>query len=158
MSIMFNEICIYIYICIYCSIVRFKEECPPHRIDCPLGRKTGGRTRAEENCYETLRADCVEKGWICHVIPIEVGCRGFFRTHSHFVSFKNRTHWPHFESCLKSSSDRGAICNQVGFGRKREIFGMKEIHTEPPFPCDYVRNGYCKRVIISTAESKRVFF
>ena len=24
-----------------------------------------------------LRADCVEKGWICHVIPIEVGCRGF---------------------------------------------------------------------------------
>ena len=20
---------------------------------------------------------CVEKGWICHVIPIEVGCRGF---------------------------------------------------------------------------------
>ena len=26
-----------------------------------------------------------------------------------------------------------------------------------PFPCDYVRNGYCKRVITSTAESKRVF-
>ena len=23
------------------------------------------------------RADCVKKGWICHVIPIEVGCRGF---------------------------------------------------------------------------------
>ena len=35
---------------------------------------------------------------------------------------------------------------------------MKEMHTEPPFPCDYVRNGYCKRVITSTAESKRVFF
>ena len=27
--------------------------------------------------YKPLRADCVEKGWICHVIPIEVGCRGF---------------------------------------------------------------------------------
>ena len=27
--------------------------------------------------YETPRADCMEKGWICHVIPIEVGCRGF---------------------------------------------------------------------------------
>ena len=27
--------------------------------------------------YETLRAYCVEKGWICPVIPIEVGCRGF---------------------------------------------------------------------------------
>ena len=31
----------------------------------------------KKNRYETLRADCVEKGWICHVIPIEVGCRGF---------------------------------------------------------------------------------
>ena len=44
---------IYIYIYIYisaghCSMVRFKEECPPHRIDCPLGRKPGGSTRAEE--------------------------------------------------------------------------------------------------------------
>ena len=31
----------------------------------------------KKNCYETLHADCVEKGWICHVIPIEVGCSGF---------------------------------------------------------------------------------
>ena len=31
----------------------------------------------KKNRYETLRADCVEKGWICHVIPIEVGGRGF---------------------------------------------------------------------------------
>ena len=29
--------------------------------------------------YETLRADCVEKVWICYVIPIEVICRGFPR-------------------------------------------------------------------------------
>ena len=32
----------------------------------------------KKNRYETLRADCVEKGWICDVIPLEVGCR-FFR-------------------------------------------------------------------------------
>ena len=31
----------------------------------------------KKNRYETLRADCVEKGWICHVIPIEAGCHGF---------------------------------------------------------------------------------
>ena len=31
----------------------------------------------KKNRYETLRANFVEKGWICHVIPIEVGCRGF---------------------------------------------------------------------------------
>ena len=31
----------------------------------------------KKNKYETLRADCVEKGWICHVIPIEVGRRSF---------------------------------------------------------------------------------
>ena len=48
--------------------------------------------------------------------------------------------------------------HQVGFGRKQEVFSMKEIHAEPPFPCDYVRNGYCKRIMTSTAESKRVFF
>ena len=28
----------------------------------------------KKNRYKTLRADCVE---MCHVIPIEVGCRGF---------------------------------------------------------------------------------
>ena len=59
-----------------------------------------------KNRYETLRADWVEKGWICHVIPIEVGCRGFL---GHWVIF--------FLSkigitghILKSSSDRSAIC------------------------------------------------
>ena len=31
----------------------------------------------KKNRYETLRAECVEKGWVCHVIPIEVGCHGF---------------------------------------------------------------------------------
>ena len=31
----------------------------------------------KKNRYETLRTDCVEKGCICHVIPIEVGCCGF---------------------------------------------------------------------------------
>ena len=31
----------------------------------------------KKNRYETLHADCVEKGWICHVIPIEVGLWGF---------------------------------------------------------------------------------
>ena len=32
------------------------------------------------------------------------------------------------------------------------------MHAESPFPCDYItsRNGYCKRVMTSTAESKRV--
>ena len=52
----------------HCSMVRFKEECPPHRIDCPLGRKPRGSTRAKE---KPLRDTA------CHVIPIEVGCRGF---------------------------------------------------------------------------------
>ena len=36
---------------------------------------------------------------------------------------------------------------------------MSEMHVEPPIPCDYAtsRNGYCKHVMTSTAESKRVF-
>ena len=31
----------------------------------------------KKNSYETLCANCMEKGWICHVIPIEVVCLGF---------------------------------------------------------------------------------
>ena len=31
----------------------------------------------KKKCYKTLRTDCVEKGWICHVIPIEVGWHSF---------------------------------------------------------------------------------
>ena len=31
----------------------------------------------KKNWYKALRADCVEKGWICRVIPNDVGCRGF---------------------------------------------------------------------------------
>ena len=27
--------------------------------------------------YETLRTECEDKEWACHVMPIEVGCRGF---------------------------------------------------------------------------------
>ena len=43
--------------------------------------------------------------------------------------------------------------HQVGFGWKWEVFSMNKIHTEQPFPCDYIRNGYCKRIITSMAES-----
>ena len=64
----------------------------------------------KKNRYETLRADCVEKGWICHVIPVEVGCRGFPGHSVISFFFKNRHQCPQFESCLKSSSDDGAIC------------------------------------------------
>ena len=49
--------------------------------------------------------------------------------------------------------------HQVRFGRKREVFSVNEIHAEPPFPCGSVTpgNGYCKRIMISTTESKRFF-
>ena len=43
----------------------------------PWEENRKGAHERKKNRYETLRADCVEKGWICHVIPIEVGCRGF---------------------------------------------------------------------------------
>ena len=50
--------------------------------------------------------------------------------------------------------------HKVGFGRERKVCTMDEIHAEPPFPYDYVtsRNGNCKRVLISTAESKLNIF
>ena len=138
-------------------MVLFKEECPPHRIYSPLGRKPEEVHERKKNRYETLRADCKEKGWICHVIHIKVSCRGFL---GHpVISFLLKIRIT--GRSLKVASNRlqtTAHMHQVGFGWKREVFSMNEIHTEPPFPCDYVRNGYCKRVITSTAESKRVFF
>ena len=40
----------------------------------PWEENRGEAHERKKNRYETLRADCVEKGWICHVIPIEAGC------------------------------------------------------------------------------------
>ena len=61
----------------YCSMVRFKEECSLYRIDGSLGRKPkGGAWTVEKPIRDTV-CRLVGKGWICHVIPIEVGCRGF---------------------------------------------------------------------------------
>ena len=81
-----------------------------------------------------------------------------YMTLSYFVSFKNRNHRPQFESFLKSSSDHGAICIKLDLVESEKVFCINEIHAEPQFPCDYVRNGNCQRIITSTAESKRVFF
>ena len=41
--------------------------------------KTGRKhtSGSQTDTRHTLCADCVDKGWICHVISIEVGCRGF---------------------------------------------------------------------------------
>ena len=49
--------------------------------------------------------------------------------------------------------------HQVGFGQKRKVFSMNEMHAEPLFPWDYVtsRNNYCICIMISTVESKHVF-
>ena len=43
----------------------------------PLEENQEEAHKRKKNCYETLHGKCVEKGWICHVIPIEVGCCGF---------------------------------------------------------------------------------
>ena len=58
------------------------------------------------NRYETVRADGVEKGWICHVIPIEVGCRGFLG-HS-VISFLSKIGIT--GRILKVASDHRVIC------------------------------------------------
>ena len=89
-------VCIYIYIYIHIliyilSLRKTKIEKRPDIVAWSDSKKSvllieltvpweENREEAHErkkNRYETLRADCVEKGWIFHVIPIEVGCRGF---------------------------------------------------------------------------------
>ena len=87
-------------------------KCLPHWIDRPsLGKKTGKGHPSVRKTDMRMRADCMERGSICHVIPIEVSCRGyFFSSLSRFVSFKNRNHCWQFKSCLISSSVYVEIC------------------------------------------------
>ena len=45
------------------SVVRFKEECPPHGSDCPREEDREEAHERKKNRYETLRADCVPTAW-----------------------------------------------------------------------------------------------
>ena len=54
-----------------------KKSVPLIELTVPWEENREVALERKKNRYETLRADCVEKGWICHVISIEVGCRGF---------------------------------------------------------------------------------
>ena len=108
----------------------------------------------KENQY----TDCVEKGWICHVIPIEVGCRGFLG-HCHFVSFKNRNPWLQFESCLKSSSDCGATCIKLDLVESEKFStGRKCMRNHHSHVIVTPENCYCKHVMTWMAKSKCIFF
>ena len=66
--------------------------------------------KVKKNRYKTSRADCVEKGWVCHMILIEVDCRGFLDYS--VISFLSKIGiiCRSYESCLILSSDQGAIC------------------------------------------------
>ena len=110
--------------------------------------------KQKKNWYETLRADCMEKRWICHVIHIEVSSRGFLG-HS-VISFLSKIG---ITGCsLKVASYCLQTMVQLGFSQEWNVFSMNEIHVELPFPCDYItwRNGYCKCIMTSMAKSKRV--
>ena len=54
----------------HCSVVFIELTVP-----CEENREEAHERK--KNRFETLRADCVEEGWICYVIPIEVDCRRF---------------------------------------------------------------------------------
>ena len=91
------------------------------------------------------------------MIPIEVGCRGFLG-HS-VISFLSKIRIT--GRSLKVASNCHQTVAQYASSwiwSKARSFQHNEIHAEPPFLCDYVRNGYCKCVITSMAERKCVFF
>ena len=71
-------LCLYIYIYIY--IVAWsdsKKSVLLIELTVPWEENREETHEQKKNRYQTLRADCVGKGWICHVIPIDVGCRFF---------------------------------------------------------------------------------
>ena len=78
------------------------EDTPQQQLPTPTTPTVLGKENLEEaherkkNLYETLCTDCVEKGWICPMIPIEIGCRGFLRHSVISFFFKNRNPWLQF--------------------------------------------------------------
>ena len=58
----------------------------------------------------------------------------------------------------EAAFDHGAICIKLDLVESEKSSAWMK-YAEPPFPCYYVtsRNGYCKCVMTSMAESKRVF-
>ena len=94
----------------HCSVVRFKEKCSPHRIDCPLRRKTGEGTQVEEKPIQDTACQLHGKGLDMPCDSYWGWLSWFSLTLSHFVSFKNRNHRQQFESCLILSADHSTIC------------------------------------------------
>ena len=110
--------------------------------------------------YETLRANCVEKAWICFVIPIEVGCHGFLG-HS-VILFLSKIG---ITGCsLKVASNH--LQTTVQYASSRIWLKVRTFQPEwnargtTTFACHCItlRNVYCKCILISTAESKHDFF
>ena len=71
-----NMLCMILYMYIYIYIY-IKKSVLHIELTVPWEENREEAHEREKNHYETLCANCMEKGWICHVIPIEVGCRGF---------------------------------------------------------------------------------
>ena len=89
----------------------------------------------KKNRYETLRTDCVVKGWICYVIPIEVGCRGF-QEHS-VISFLSKIgitgrSLKVASNCLQTAAQYASSW----IWSKSRSFQHEGNTLEPPSPCD----------------------
>ena len=121
----------------------------------PWEENRGEAHERKKNRYETRRADCVEKGWICNWIPIEVDCRGFLG-HSVILFLSNIEIT---SRSLKVASFHLQTTVQYAlswiWSRAKRL--QHKMHAESPFPCNYVisRNDHYKCVMTSTAESKR---
>ena len=83
----------------------------------------------KKNCYETLRADW-KKNWICHVIPIELGCRGIIG-HT-VISFLSKIGIA--GRSLKVASDHGAICIKLDLVES-EKFSAQRKYTRNHLSC-----------------------
>ena len=112
----------------------------------------------KKNRYETVRADYVKKGWICLVIPIEVGCRRFlgysvilFLSKIGIIGLTLKVALYRLQTTVQYVSS--------WIWSKAQSFQHEWNARGTTIPCDYVtsRNIYWKRVTTSTTESKHVF-
>ena len=139
------------------SMVRFKEECPPHRTDCLLERKSGGDTWAEKKTIWDTAYRLHGKGLDTPYYSYWGWLLWFFG-HS-VITFLSKIGITSrslkvASNCLQTPAQNAS--NWIWSKAKSLPHERNACGTT--IPCHYVtsRNGYCKRTI-STTKSKRVF-
>ena len=75
--------------------------------------------------YSALKSDLVEKGYICHLIPFEVGSRGYISKSNKLSlmnTFLSNRLKPNVFKCIRNMSKISLLCSPLLFWRAENCF------------------------------------